>query len=156
MKLLKSHIVLAAIAAAISASAHQAGSGASHEAADVEFLQNYESIRVALAADDLAAAKSAAGAIKEDQNAEALAGAGSLPSARESFKQLSKRAVKVATDHDGLFLAHCPMVKGGGGDWVQASPKVGNPYFGKSMLTCGSIRPAKAPAAGKPAEHKHH
>jgi len=156
MKLTKSLCALAVISAGAFAFAHSSEGGASHAVADQEFLHQYESVRTALAADDLAAAKSAAGAIQGDENAAALAGAGSLAAARDSFKKLSKRAVNLATDHEGLFVAHCPMVKGGGGDWVQASPKVGNPYFGKSMLTCGSIRPAKAPAAAKPAEHKHH
>lgn len=32
------------------------------------------------------------------------------------------------------------MVEGGEGDWVQTTTKINNPYFGKAMLTCGSIK----------------
>lgn len=120
------------------------------------FLRGYESVRAALAADNLSAAKNAAAAIKEDENAEALAKSASLADAREAFKKLSKRAVHVASDQEGYFIANCPMVKNGEGNWVQTTGKVSNPYFGKSMLTCGSIKPAKAETMEKPAEHHHH
>ena len=156
MKILESNVVLVTIAAAISASAHQSGAGASHEAADIEFLRGYENVRAALASDNLGAAKNAAAAIKENENADALAKSASLADAREAFKKLSKRAVHVASDHEGYFIANCPMVKNGGGNWVQTTGKVSNPYFGKSMLTCGSIKPAKAEEMEKPAEHHHH
>jgi len=120
------------------------------------FLRSYENVRAALAADDLGAAKTAASAIKEDENAEALARSASLADAREVFKKLSKRAVHLASDHEGYFIANCQMVKNGEGNWVQTSGKVSNPYFGKSMLTCGSIKPAMAEQKEKPAEHHHH
>ena len=31
----------------------------------------------------------------------------------------------------------CPMVPGGGGDWIQPGGKLLNPYFGSQMLHCG-------------------
>jgi len=124
------------------------------------FLAQYEAVRAALAADDLGAAKNAAAAIaaepktppgaplpaeqKERQARFAaavaeLAAADSLRTARTAFPTLSKRAIHLAEGQEGYFVAHCPMVKGGG-DWVQTSTKISNPYFGKSMLTCGHIK----------------
>lgn len=125
------------------------------------FLSQYESVRAALAADDLAATKKAAGAMttepkttpaepmtpdqKERQVAFAatvkkIASADSLAAARDAFKQLSKRAIHFAEGKPGYYLAHCPMVENSEGDWVQVSKSISNPYFGKSMLTCGSIK----------------
>lgn len=129
------------------------------------YLSSYESVRVALAADNLAAAKKAADVIAkaapaEDQGkaakagekaednkprayfeaAQKLATAADLDTAREQFKVLSKRAVHYGEGKEGYYVANCPMVKGGGGDWVQTSKQISNPYFGKAMLTCGSIK----------------
>ena len=125
------------------------------------FLAQYEKVRAALASDDLAAAKKAAASIateskiplkepltdeqKERQvrfaaTVKALASADSLKTARGEFKALSKRAIHYAEGKGGYFVANCPMVEGGEGDWVQTSKRINNPYFGKSMLTCGSIK----------------
>lgn len=118
-------------------------------------LNQYEAVRVALASDDLAAAKKAATVVEKDlvvvakddtkaqpaaDAAKKLAGADSLKTAREAFKALSKRAVHLAGSQKGYYVANCPMVKGGEGDWVQTSKQISNPYFGKAMLTCGSIK----------------
>jgi hypothetical protein len=124
------------------------------------FLSQYESVRAALASDDLAATKKAATGIvtgskaapsepltpeqKERQVAFAatvnkIASADSLAAARDAFKQLSKRAVHYADGKPGYYVAHCPMVANNEGDWVQNSTAIANPYFGKEMLTCGSI-----------------
>ena len=36
------------------------------------------------------------------------------------------------------YLMYCPMARHGkGGYWIQTVPNVENPYFGKSMYTCG-------------------
>lgn len=109
------------------------------------FLSEYESVRAALAADDLSAANKAAAQIAKSQKntasaaAEKIASAAKLDAAREAFKALSKEALSVAKGQPGYFHANCPMVKNGEGDWVQTTRKINNPYFGKSMLTCGSI-----------------
>jgi len=125
------------------------------------FLIRYESVRAALASDDLAATKKAAGSIvaeskisttepltdeqKERQvkfvaTVKTIATADSLATARIAFKALSKRAIHYAEGKEGYFVANCPMVEGGEGDWVQTSQKINNPYFGTSMLTCGSVK----------------
>ena len=72
--------------------------------------------------------------------AQKLAAAADIEAAREAFKVLSKRAVHYAENKEGYYVANCPMVKGGEGDWVKISKKINNPYFGESMLTRGSIK----------------
>jgi hypothetical protein len=116
------------------------------------YLASYESVRAALAADDLAAATKAAAELlkvspkpttdKPDVTVLAvqkIANATSIEAARGAFKTVSKEALRLADGQPGYFHAHCPMVPKDQGDWVQTSKKINNPYFGKSMLTCGSI-----------------
>lgn len=121
-----------------------------------QFLAQYELVRAALAADDLAAAKKAAAVVAAMpvihhengvdappgyvQDARKFAGADSLKDAREVFKSFSKRAVHVAEGKPGYYVAHCPMVPNNEGDWIQISKEIANPYFGKAMLSCGSIK----------------
>lgn len=125
------------------------------------FLSQYESVRAALAADNLAATKKAASAVvtesktaptepltpeqKERQasfvaSVRKIATAGSLDAARDVFKVLSKRAIHYAEGKEGYYVANCPMVPKDEGNWVQTSKSVSNPYFGKAMLSCGSIK----------------
>ena len=40
-----------------------------------------------------------------------------------------------------LYQAHCPMYNDGkGAVWLSAGRDIRNPYYGKEMLTCGSIK----------------
>ncbi|MBI2814461.1 MAG: DUF3347 domain-containing protein [Opitutae bacterium] len=119
------------------------------------FLAQYELVRAALAADDLAAARKAAAVvaampvIHHENGADAppgyvldarkLATTQSLQEAREVFKSFSKRAVHVAQGKPGYYVAHCPMVPEDKGDWVQTTRAISNPYLGRAMATCGSI-----------------
>lgn len=137
MKLLPLLRLLAATPVASVAFAEQAA--APLTAAHQTFLSQYEAVRAALASDDLEAAKKAASSLT-GETAKAIAGADSLKSAREAFKSLSKDALKIAKGQPGYFHAHCPMVPGRQGDWVQTNKTINNPYFGKSMLKCGEIQ----------------
>jgi len=112
-----------------------------------DLLGAYTKVAKALSKDDLAAAKKAAAAIvKQDKDssmaksAGAISEAKSLDEARKDFKALSEIAVKLAKGKKGYYVLHCPMVKGGGGDWLQTDKKVANPYFGASMLECGGVK----------------
>ncbi len=114
-----------------------------------EVLASYLKVSAALAADDLAAAKTAAAAVAGhagmgDKNiaakAEAVAKAAKIETARENFKALSAAVEPLAAGEKNYVVMHCPMA---GADWVQASPKVQNPYFGKAMLTCGAPKKSK-------------
>jgi hypothetical protein len=102
---------------------------------DKHFLTGYEKVRSALAADDLGAAKTAAGELGDE--AAELAKSSSLKEARAAFEKLSEKAKQLATGQAGYYVAHCPMVKK---DWVQTSEKIANPYGGKEMVTCGEIK----------------
>lgn len=107
-------------------------------------LDNYTAVSTALAQDDLSAAKSAAITLAESaegaplaNHASTLSKSDSLASARENFKAVSVEAVKLAEGKAGYYILTCPMVKS---DWVQKSKEAQNPYMGKEMLNCGSIK----------------
>jgi Cu(I)/Ag(I) efflux system membrane fusion protein len=79
-----------------------------------------------------------------------------LTAARRDFKPISHAVVKLATQvrsegAQGSFTHfHCPMVKDGGGDWLQPEGELLNPYFGSEMLRCGE-KVQELPPRGKPA-----
>jgi hypothetical protein len=111
-------------------------------------LKAYHQVHHALAKDDLAAAKKAATDLAEKagpakcpstaQHAAELAKSDSLESAREHFKAISEECVKMAAGIDGQYAFNCPMAKA---DWLQTDSKqVSNPYMGKKMPTCGSLK----------------
>lgn len=143
------------LTALLSATARAHDKSATLAAGQKAFLAQYEKVRVALAADDLATAKAAATPLAKDlsqvakeqpkaqaaaEGASKLAAAASLKEAREAFMAVSRRAVHLADGQEGYYIAHCPMVADNGADWVQTSTKISNPYFGKGMLMCGSIK----------------
>jgi hypothetical protein len=102
---------------------------------DKQFLARYEKIRGALAADDLAAARTAAGDLGDE--GAALAKSSSLKEARAAFEKLSDKAKQLVAGQSGYYLVHCPMLQK---DWVQTSEKIANPYYGKEMASCGEIK----------------
>lgn len=67
-----------------------------------------------------------------------------LAEARKSFKPVSHAivtlAAKIRGENSKQAFTHffCPMVKGGGGDWLQPGGDLLNPYYGSEMLHCGS------------------
>ena len=142
--------VVLALLLGVAASAHDSYAPLSE--ARLLFLKRYEVVRAALAADDLAAARKGAEAIEKNEHAEKLTKAGTISEAREAFKKLSVRAVHLVVHQDGYFIANCPMVEGGGGEWVQLTGTVNNPFFGPSMLTCGAIKATSNAPAEEPAK----
>lgn len=55
---------------------------------------------------------------------------------REAFKSVSQAAIAYAKKKKlPVFKANCPMADA---DWLQAKKKVRNPYYGSSMLACGT------------------
>lgn len=68
---------------------------------------------------------------------------GSLETAREAYRSVSHAMLHAATIARGpktaksLVHMYCPMVPGGGGDWMQPGGELQNPYWGSEMLTCG-------------------
>ena len=75
------------------------------------------------------------------KQAETLAKAKDLKAAREAFKPLSASLTKYLADNKagkGVYHeGYCPMVKS---SWLQKETEVRNPYMGKSMLTCGTLK----------------
>lgn len=65
---------------------------------------------------------------------------------RADFARLSDRLIWVVTKvghahYVPIRLVHCSMAfNNTGGDWLQDSEKIRNPYFGKEMLECGEVR----------------
>jgi Cu(I)/Ag(I) efflux system membrane fusion protein len=122
---------------------------------------NYLGIQKALAGDNLKEAKKEAKLItksvkklndsgkkdltkKLDKITTGIIEAKSISTARENFLDLSILTISLL-EHNKYsgdkkaFVYHCPMAAGGkGADWLQASEGTKNPYYGKSMLACGS------------------
>ncbi len=75
------------------------------------------------------------------KEAETVAKAEDLKSAREAFKPLSASLAKYLADNKagkGVYHeAYCPMAKA---SWLQTEKDVKNPYYGKSMLDCGTLK----------------
>ena len=81
-------------------------------------------------------------AAKIDTAALQLTEAGDLTAARDRFGTLSEAIVTYMdgfhlSPPDGVRIATCPMVNK---PWLQQGAALANPYYGKSMLTCGSFR----------------
>ena len=75
------------------------------------------------------------------KEAESVAKAKDLKSARQAFKPLSASLIKYLADNKagkGVYHeAYCPMAKA---SWLQTEKDVRNPYYGKSMLDCGELK----------------
>ena len=114
----------------------------------------YLKIQTALAGDstegiranagDIATAAAALGApaMKIDTTAVQLANAVEIDDARERFGALSEAIDAYMTGlklkaPEGVKVAFCPMVQK---PWLQADAAINNPYYGKSMQSCGSFR----------------
>ncbi|MBK8712107.1 MAG: DUF3347 domain-containing protein [Niastella sp.] len=80
------------------------------------------------------------------ENAEHIgANAGKLDHQREHFVMLSKDITDlIKTFGNGgqtLYKDFCPMANDGkGAVWISEMKEIKNPYFGKAMATCGSVK----------------
>ena len=64
---------------------------------------------------------------------------------REHLENLSKNLFEIAKtlkiNTEPVYLQFCPMANNDkGAYWLSKDRRVKNPYFGKSMLTCGSVK----------------
>lgn len=129
----------------------------------------YLAIQKGLAADDLAAAKKGAAAFleamkaapstgdaKEESEAliapvKGIAESTDIATARKGLWSLTQEFTTLVkhmgtTRGTPLYLVHCPMAFGNAGaDWLRADKSVTNPYFGASMLRCGSVKAEVSP-----------
>jgi hypothetical protein len=111
-------------------------------------------VQTALAADQFdglaahaQAIEKAAAALGKDADAivagaKKLAAAKDIAAARTAFGDMSTALVSYAektksTFGAGVKLAYCPMADK---PWIQKDSEIKNPYYGASMLTCGSFK----------------
>ena len=146
------HTAVLCLAVAIASPAHAIGKTAAQPSPAAQAFESYESVRAALAADNLADATphakvladraEAAGGVQAKKAARALAEAKNIEDARKSFGELSTILVPIfqAEAIPGTTAYLCPMKQK---PWVQRGDKMANPYYGKAMLTCGTVLPAK-------------
>ncbi len=70
--------------------------------------------------------------------------AGKIEHQREHFDMLSKdvyQLVKTFGVGQKLYYDHCPMYNDGkGANWISDTKEIANPYLGKKMPTCGTVK----------------
>lgn len=121
--------------------------------------QNYIAIKSALASDDankasLAATQfiktsseinnktvSEAELITLRKDAKIIAGSKNISAQRESFHKLSDHMIGLSNEfklsQNPVYVQYCPMADG---SWLSDESKIVNPYYGKSMLSCGKVK----------------
>lgn len=115
----------------------------SEKPAATTLSMNYMDAAAALADDNFERAKASLTALAMESTgelqklAQACANSADIAAMRESFKALSTFAAGMELPKD-YAVAFCPMYQGGA-KWVQKKDKIANPYFGKTMLTCGNF-----------------
>ena len=108
-------------------------------------LANDDPVTASRTANKLAQVAEKIGSVKLAANIRQLAESETLDEQRPLFGEISKILVAAVEaeglDHVGsVYTVHCPMAFGNeGADWLSAVPEVMNPYFGDSMLTCGTV-----------------
>ena len=69
---------------------------------------------------------------------------GNIKHQREHFDMLSKDIYQLVKTFGGgqkLYYDHCPMYNDGkGANWISETKDIANPYLGKSMPTCGTVK----------------
>lgn len=75
------------------------------------------------------------------KEASKIADSRSIEMQREAFNNLSKNMIALTGKYkladESVFVQYCPMAKA---SWLSAEKNVKNPHYGKSMLTCGSVK----------------
>lgn len=85
--------------------------------------------------------------VKEDamEHAEHInSNAGNLKHQREHFETLSEEVYELAKSVGGtrkLYYTNCPMYNNNkGANWLSEVKEIRNPYLGKEMLECGTVK----------------
>ena len=112
----------------------------------LDILADYLQIQKALSEDRIQdAAKGLMALSKRDKKGllGGIAPGKGAEAVRRAFERLGKYLLKnkaaLRGKKQGLVVAHCPMAFGRGADWLQLGKKIRNPYYGSSMLGCGSV-----------------
>ena len=123
-----------------------------------KLYQNYLNVKTALAADNSDDASKAANTFIKSasmvdykvlsegnpdvlrKDASKIAESRSIETQRESFMALSQNMIALTKNFkladETVFVQYCPMADA---SWLSAEKAVKNPYYGKSMLTCGKV-----------------
>ena len=102
---------------------------------------NVPSLAIKLA--DHLDALSAPEAKKAAAHATEVAGEKSIARQRSKFALLSEAMYAVAKANPpslAIYYQHCPMYNSGkGAHWLSREKEIRNPYYGETMLTCGTV-----------------
>ncbi|KQT23324.1 hypothetical protein ASG22_13190 [Chryseobacterium sp. Leaf405] len=123
-----------------------------------KLYQNYIAIKSALASDDAdKTSKAATEFIKTasavdykiisegnltmlKKDATVISDARNIASQRETFFNLSDNMIALTKEfklsEKPVYVQYCPMADG---SWLSDEKQIANPYYGKSMLTCGNV-----------------
>ncbi len=131
------------------------GHSHNHKSHSHSFMNAYDAVRIAFAADSLSKAKQASKQVLAQASkfskgtlgkkiiaaAKKIRKSKGIEAARLAFGQLSKAVIAHIKSHPkhahGVQVFSCPMAKGYK-KWLQVRGKMANPYMGKKMLMCGS------------------
>ena len=123
-----------------------------------KLYSDYIGIKSALASDDAGKASAAAAeffktsssarkALSEGQlnvlrkDAKTIADSKSISVQRKTFHNLSENMIALSKEYklsqELVYVQYCPMAEG---SWLSDESKIINPYYGKSMLSCGSVK----------------
>ena len=124
-----------------------------------KLYQNYLNIKTALVTDNSDEASKAANAFIKSasmvdykvlsegnldvlrKEASTISESRSIETQRASFGQLSNNMIALTKQFkfsdSSVFVQYCPMADA---SWLSAEKAVKNPFYGKSMLTCGSVK----------------
>ncbi|MDF2552574.1 MAG: hypothetical protein K0R36_2200 [Chryseobacterium sp.] len=98
-----------------------------------------EFIKTASAIDYKVLSEGNVSVLKKD--ATAISNARDIAAQRESFFNLSDNMIALAKQYkvsaNPVFVQYCPMADG---SWLSNEKKIINPYYGSSMLSCGSVK----------------
>ena len=147
-------VLLGVVASAIGCAPTVGTTPAGGSAMPSSIMEPYLAVQTALADDSTDNVKMNAGnivtastalgapAMKIDTAAVQLAASTEIGDARDKFGALSDAIDTYMTGlklkaPDGIRVAVCPMVHR---PWLTASATIDNPYYGKSMSTCGNFR----------------
>lgn len=98
-----------------------------------------EFIKTASAIDYKVLSEGNVSTLKKD--ATVISNAKDIVAQRESFFNLSDNMIALAKQYkvsaNPVFVQYCPMADG---SWLSNEKKIINPYYGSSMLSCGSVK----------------
>jgi Cu(I)/Ag(I) efflux system membrane fusion protein len=115
-----------------------------------QLVMRYSELKNALVSDDFETSKTKYEKVNlslshlDSQTFKTSSSINNIDELREVFIQLSEAVIAVAKvnnpTEDSLYVLRCPMAnKSEGASWLSFSKEVKNPYYGASMLKCGSV-----------------